>query len=100
VLELRQSQIETLTELARIHEDPEEVSAHFKDANSMRTALEEGLSVEDCRKMTPTDVIAKWKKYVERMAPVLVEAELPAPSQACMTSLGQVRLMMFGRNCR
>lgn len=53
--------------------------------------LERGLTLDGCRTMTPAAAMARWKKYIERLTNVLVEAEMPRASDECQKSLREVR---------
>jgi hypothetical protein len=93
VLELRQSQIEALSDVAKVDDacanaDPADI--YGGAAGDLSAYLESGLTLDMCRTMTPSAAIARWRSYIERLSNVLVEAELPSASEACQAALRKV----------
>lgn len=90
VLELRQNQIDVLTEQARISESLEDTAEYFRQVKEASGKLRDGLTVEQCRSLTGKDAILRWKQYVDKLATCLIETEMLEPPASAVATLAEV----------
>ena len=94
LVELKQTHIATLTEVVkanelRLRDGADETQAGVATGAAAAAVLSP-VTIEECRRMQHSDMVARWRAYAERMASLLIEAEMPNPTQGCLDRLHQV----------
>lgn len=93
LVELKQTHIATLTDVVKANDQRQREGADAAPPPAAAVTAAAGLSpitIEQCRRMQHTEIVARWRAYAERMASLLIEAEMPNPTQDCMDRLHEV----------